>query len=464
MVWALRARFSNLHFKGYPAETHQGEPMRVLFLNDHAAEAIPIQEFENIVFEDVAPEAFAYFFDPPWSWTGVDKCGNFPCTGPKNTLYRFTGVSFVGPATPGIDQDAFSLAPNIPTYTPFLNGCSPTDEYPGNGLREDWNAYLCNNLQLGQLVFESEDSDRFDRSVQPVYVRDYNEDGTYTMSNKLNSMKDTGCDTGYASQLRFSRFPALAAGDNGVYDVVYSGSPPKKQKFTFMAGDPTAGMTIRIAYPSAEARGLVMDGEPVPTNPWDDHPDVMAYGPITQSHCGENRYIGVKNVLEFYLESGCTLQIVPKDSIQTMVRMEWTKDEFFDNGGTTQFMDRLAGSLGIHASTIKVVSVYEGSLVVNYELTASEDDPDMSLEDIGAAQTQAFATGTADLGGAPLLSVAAVETQAYVPRVAAGEAPAPTPEPVAIVSDGVVTAEGYDPVVLTVTATNACQLTDVVHY
>lgn len=439
--------------------------MTVLFLNHHAAEGIPIQEFENIVFEDVAPEAFAYFFDPPMSWKGVDKCGDFPCTGPKNTLYRFTGVTFTGSVTPGIDQEAFSLAPAVEGYTEHMDGCSPTAEYPGNGYNEDWNAYICNNLQLGQLVFESEDSDRFDRSVQPVYVRDHNEDGTYTMSNKLNSMKDTGCDTGYASQLRFSRFPSLAQGNNGVYDVVYSGSPPKKQKFTFIAADETAGMTIRIAYPGAEARAITMDEETVPTNLWDDSPEVMAYGPIMQDKgCGENRYIGVKNVLEFYLTAGCTLQIVPKDSIQTMVRMEWTKDEFFNNGGTTQFMDRLAGSLGIHASTIKVVSVYEGSLVVNYELTASEDDPDMSLDDIADAQTQAFATGTADLGGAPILSVEAVPTQAYVPRVAAGEAPAPTPEPQAIVSDGVVTAEGYDPVVLTVTPTNACKVTDVVHY
>jgi len=48
--------------------------------------------------------------------------------------------------------------------------------------------------------------------------------------------------------------------------------------------------------------------------------------------------------------------------------MEWTMDAFFSNGGTTSFMDRVAGSLGIHASTIKIVSVYEGSLVVNYEI------------------------------------------------------------------------------------------------
>jgi len=55
--------------------------------------------------------------------------------------------------------------------------------------------------------------------------------------------------------------------------------------------------------------------------------------------------------------------------------MEWTMDAFFDNGGTASFMDRVAGSLGIHASTIKIVSVYEGSLVVNYEISDPNNDP-----------------------------------------------------------------------------------------
>jgi len=55
--------------------------------------------------------------------------------------------------------------------------------------------------------------------------------------------------------------------------------------------------------------------------------------------------------------------------------MEWTMDAFFSNGGTTSFMDNVAGSLGIHASTIKIVSVYEGSLVVNYEIADTNNDP-----------------------------------------------------------------------------------------
>jgi hypothetical protein len=59
--------------------------------------------------------------------------------------------------------------------------------------------------------------------------------------------------------------------------------------------------------------------------------------------------------------------------------MEWTFDEFFTAGGSTTFMDRIAGSLGIHASTIKIVSVYEGSLVVNY---AIENDDAAALASI----------------------------------------------------------------------------------
>lgn len=44
--------------------------------------------------------------------------------------------------------------------------------------------------------------------------------------------------------------------------------------------------------------------------------------------------------------------------------------EFFAKGGTTAFVDRITASLGIHASTVKVVSVYEGSLNVDYAITA----------------------------------------------------------------------------------------------
>jgi len=55
--------------------------------------------------------------------------------------------------------------------------------------------------------------------------------------------------------------------------------------------------------------------------------------------------------------------------------MEWTMDKFFADGGTTAFVDRLCASLGIHASTVKVVGAAAGSIVVNYEILPSADEP-----------------------------------------------------------------------------------------
>jgi hypothetical protein len=155
-----------------------------------------------------------------------------------------------------------------------------------------------------------------------------------------------------------------------------TGTPAKKMLFRLKNG---VGTTIRIAYPGSESRAIYKDGTEISYNAWDD--SIAGYGPITQSFCGENRFIGVQNILEFYITEGCELQIKPRNAIQTKVRMEWTLDEFFSGGGTTTFVDRITASLGIHASEVKIVSVYEGSLVVNYEVSVPGDDA-KALDDL----------------------------------------------------------------------------------
>jgi hypothetical protein len=35
----------------------------------------------------------------------------------------------------------------------------------------EWNAYMCNTDGLGILLWESEDPDSWDRSIQPIYYR-----------------------------------------------------------------------------------------------------------------------------------------------------------------------------------------------------------------------------------------------------------------------------------------------------
>jgi hypothetical protein len=68
------------------------------------------------------------------------------------------------------------------------------------------------------------------------------------------------------------------------------------------------------------------------------------------------------------LTKNCTIFIEPIDSIQASVRMNWTMKEFFSSGGTTKFVDRVAASLGIRAANVKVVSVYMGSVVVDFQV------------------------------------------------------------------------------------------------
>jgi len=85
-------------------------------------------------------------------------------------------------------------------------------------------------------------------------------------------------------------------------------------------------------------------------------------------YCGENRYVGVINILEFYLNKGCSILIEPIDSIQASVRMNWTMNQFFADGGTTKFVDRVAASLGLKPANIKVVSVYQGSVIVDFTI------------------------------------------------------------------------------------------------
>jgi len=271
--------------------------------------------------------------------------------------------------------------------------------------KESQNAYICKREYLGILTFESTDEDQEDRSMQPIYVK---LQGT-NMNNKLNSMMDHMWDGFYTGQKRMSRFQSVLDGTKGnVYDLSYTGSPAKAQTFVFHSQNKAASATIRIAYPSAVSRNVAKDGAIIEYNMWDEK--LRQYGPILQTKCGENRYMGVVNILEFYITSDCELKVTPRDAIQTLVRMEWTLDAFFADGGTTTFMDRVAASLGIHASTIKIVSVYEGSLIVNYEIQSPANDLS-DLYAIQEKQKQLYLTNQLNLG-APLLDIStATHTQ-----------------------------------------------------
>jgi len=101
------------------------------------------------------------------------------------------------------------------------------------------------------------------------------------------------------------------------------------------------------------------------------------YEPISKFRCGENRYQGVVNILEFYITPDCPLFIKPRNTIMLGVRLEFEINEFFESGGVTTFIDNMAASLGIHRADLRVVAVYKGSTIIDFEIISDflQDTP-----------------------------------------------------------------------------------------
>lgn len=127
-------------------------------------------------------------------------------------------------------------------------------------------------------------------------------------------MMDNTWDGFYAGQIRLSRFPGLLnATPKSVHYLNMTGSPAKQMRFKLNSLSKIAGTIIKIPYPGAQSQNIVKDGEIIEFNQWDEK--LHMYGEVKGDFCGENRYVGVKNVMEFYLDTTCQLEIKPRDAI-----------------------------------------------------------------------------------------------------------------------------------------------------
>lgn len=86
------------------------------------------------------------------------------------------------------------------------------------------------------------------------------------------------------------------------------------------------------------------------------------------------------------------------------IRLEWTVKEFFQADSIGKFTDRMAAVLGIAKADLKIVQVYEGSVIVEFQVTASDDSEDAleSLKNVEALFESSVAT-IGDSLGAPVM-------------------------------------------------------------
>jgi hypothetical protein len=248
------------------------------------------------------------------------------------------------------------------------------DTYQDCSFNSEMNAYLCaptdqsQPLNIGVLEFESLDKDRETRSVQPVIVTN-----TKGYLNKLNAAMDHSWDGFYTSQLRLSRF--VASVETGqTYTVTYTGTPPNNMRYYLRAESGNPGIIVRVPYPNAASYGVTVNGNYVTPLGWNPvTQERLTINPAT-AVCGTNRYLGVLNVLEFFVTPNCVVNVFPQDAIMSTVRLQWTANQFFAGDGVTTFIQRVASVLGITPDRVKVVAVYKGSLNVVYTIIGNMDE------------------------------------------------------------------------------------------
>lgn len=273
--------------------------------------------------------------------------------------------------------------------------------------KEKWNAHECKD-QFGVLLIDSLDADRMDRSAQPVYIKNdeyCNKDET-CFNNRLNAYMDNCWDGFYTCQQREQRFPTLVDQDADYYEIEYTGTPPEKQEFVLHAATGTPGFIVKIKYSNANSY-MVTDDKGNIQNPTPWSHSLNNYAPISSYRCGENRYQGVVNILEFYITPDCPLFIQPRNTIMLGVRLEFEMNEFFEAGGVTTFIDNMAASLGIHKADLRVVAVYQGSTIIDFEVISGflEDTP-LDLGKVEQTFTDLMAVSPEFMGSVILSAVA----------------------------------------------------------
>lgn len=138
--------------------------------------------------------------------------------------------------------------------------------------------------------------------------------------NVLNSFMDHDWDGFYTSMRRLSRFVSQVE-TNKAYIVTYTGTPPKNMRYTLRSDTGTKGITIKVPYPNAGAYSVSVGSNMVEPLGWDTTTKKPKLIDVTTAVCGTNRFVGVENYLEFFLEPGCIVNIAPRDAILSSVRL-----------------------------------------------------------------------------------------------------------------------------------------------
>lgn len=78
-------------------------------------------------------------------------------------------------------------------------------------------------------------------------------------------------------------------------------------RYTLRSDVGTAGVIVRVPYPEASSYDVLVDNLLIDPQPWDTAINEQKLLDLKTAKCGDNRYVGVKNHLDFFVTPGCTV-------------------------------------------------------------------------------------------------------------------------------------------------------------
>jgi len=90
---------------------------------------------------------------------------------------------------------------------------------------------------------------------------------------------------------------------------------------------------VRVLYWNSGSYAVSVNGKTIEETKFD--PSIGKASELSGTQgCGENRFVGgIDNYLEFIVNPDCVVSVNPIDSFAANVRLDWTLDEFYANGG-----------------------------------------------------------------------------------------------------------------------------------
>jgi hypothetical protein len=283
-------------------------------------------------------------------------------------------------------------------FLPFIGVLLANNSWVGDGspgcvYNNVMNGYVCHREDFGVMEYESLAADFNTRIMWPVYLRP---DGD-AWTSETNGWKEWEWMGTEPLNKRIGRFTSIIQLQK-YYNVTMAAMPPIDMRFRLQRrlpnGNGSDWAVFKIYYPMPNSIQVSVAGVVIPPISLLDN---NGQNPINTSVCGSNLFFYKNYTIHFAVtgDPACEVRVTLTNSIQLTARFAMDINDFFNTNGTTKFIDRMCALLQINdTSRLKVVGVYNGSIVIDSTISALTTSGNTTLTD---AQQIASITATQNL-------------------------------------------------------------------